>query len=79
MKAQVTKWGNSLAVRIPGTYAKEMELEEGSELELKRVKGGLLLQPRRVEFTLEELMEQVTPENIHAATDWGAPAGREVW
>jgi len=32
MNTQVGKWGNSLAVRIPGAYAKELELEEGMEL-----------------------------------------------
>jgi antitoxin MazE len=46
MKTQVGKWGNSLAVRIPGTYAKELRLPEGVELEVTRVDGGLLLRPR---------------------------------
>jgi hypothetical protein len=37
MNTQVGKWGNSLAVRIPGIYAKELELKEGTELEMVRV------------------------------------------
>ena len=71
MKTQVGKWGNSLAVRIPRTYAKELELEEGTELEVTRVDGGLLLRPRKLEYTLEELLKEIKPENIHGETDWG--------
>ena len=79
MNIQVGKWGNSLAVRIPGTYAKELNLEEGADLEVTRVDGGLLLRPRKREYTLEELLKRIKPENIHGETDWGPPVGREVW
>ena len=30
-------------------------------------------------YTLEELLEGVTPENSHEATDWGYPVGKEFW
>ena len=46
MNTQVGKWGNSLAVRIPGTYAKELHLEDGMEIEVTRLDDGLLLRPR---------------------------------
>ena len=79
MKAQMVKWGNSLAVRIPGTYAKELDLAEGTELEVTRVDGGLLLRPRKPAYTLDELLARVTPENIHGETDWGPAVGGEAW
>ena len=79
MNTQVGKWGNSLAVRIPGIYAKELHLEEGMELEVTRVDGGLLLRPRKSAYTLEELLAQIKPENIHGETDWGSAIGREAW
>ena len=79
MHTQIGKWGNSLAVRIPGAVAKELELEEGMDIELTRVNGGLMLRPRKREYTLEELLEQITPENLHGETDWGPPVGREAW
>jgi antitoxin MazE len=71
--------GNSLAVRIPGTYAKELRLQEGVELEVTRVDGGLLLRPRKHEYTLEELLKQVNTENLHGETDWGSAVGSETW
>jgi antitoxin MazE len=79
MTTQVGKWGNSLAVRIPGSYAKDLDLGEGTELDVTVVDGALLLRPRRREYSLEELLAQITPENIHEETDWGKPVGRESW
>jgi antitoxin MazE len=79
MNTQIRKWGNSLAVRIPGIYAKELDLKEGVELEMTRVDGGLLLQARKRAYTLEELLQQIKPENIHGETDWGAAVGGEAW
>ncbi len=79
MKTQIGKWGNSFAVRIPGTYVKELELAEGMEIEVIRVDDGLLLSPRKRAYTLDELLQQITPENIHGETDWGPAIGREAW
>ena len=79
MSTQVGKWGNSLAVRIPGTYAKELDLREGVELEMIRVDDGLLLRPRKREYSLQRLLKQIRPENIHGETDWGSAVGGEAW
>ena len=76
---QVGKWGNSLAVRIPGPYAKELDFQEGTEVEMTRVKDGLLLKRRTREYSLDELLKQITPENLHGETDWGPPVGKEAW
>jgi len=78
MHASIGKWGNSLAVRIPGAYVKDLHLKEGMNLDVSVVDGGLVLRPRRVSFTLEELVANITPENLHGATDWGKDVGREV-
>jgi antitoxin MazE len=79
MQTQIGKWGNSLAVRIPGIYARDLQLKEGMQLDMAVVEGGILLRPRRSGHTLEELVSQITPENLHGETDWGRPAGREAW
>ena len=79
MQTQVGKWGNSLAVRIPKTYAKDLGLKEGMDLEVSLNHGKLVLRPVGKEYTLEELVARITPENVHEETDWGPPLGREVW
>jgi len=79
MHAQIGKWGNSLAVRIPGTYAKDLDLKEGMDLEVSVVAGQLVLRPLPETYTLEDLVARITPENLHDETDWGPPVGRESW
>ena len=61
MKTQIGKWGNSLAVRLPGAYAKDLGLTEGLELDVSVVDGGLLLRPQKEKYSLEELVAQITP------------------
>ena len=77
MRTQVGKWGTSLAVRIPGPYAKTLHLKEGMELEMSLQKGKIILRPPRREYTLEELVAGITPENRHGETDWGEGVGQE--
>jgi len=70
MHTQIGKWGNSLAIRIPGPYAKDLRLKEGMELDVSIVEGTMLLRPAPKQYTLEELVSQITPTNRHAETDW---------
>jgi antitoxin MazE len=82
MNLQVGKWGNSLGMRIPVALAKELGIRDGSELDLQQISGSLVLRPvvkAEVEYSLEEMLAQITPESLHGETDWGAPEGREAW
>jgi len=80
MVAMIAKWGNSLAVRIPQKLAREIDLIEGSEVELVLVDGNLLIKPKsRQRYSLEELTQSITPENLHHEIESGATVGNEVW
>jgi antitoxin MazE len=80
MVAIVAKWGNSLAVRIPQNLAKEIHLAEGTEIDLGVVDGTLVIKPRnRKRYSLDELIERITPENLHGEIDSGIAVGNEVW
>jgi antitoxin MazE len=80
MNTQIGKWGNSLAVRIPGAYAKDLDLKEGSEVDVSLVKGALVVRPPSGRtYSLAELVAAITPENLHGETDWGEAVGRESW
>ncbi len=76
---RVTRWGNSLAVRIPKALAEQTRIQEGSEVELSVTEGVLTVRPRARAYRLEELLAEVTPENRHDEVDWGEPQGKEVW
>jgi antitoxin MazE len=77
MQVRVTKWGNSLGVRIPQAYAECTKISEGTTVEVLVRDDEIVI--RRKKYTLDDLLAKVTPDNIHGETDWGAPMGREEW
>ena len=76
-KGQVSKWGTSLAVRIPKVIAQQWGVTEGSAIEL--VPDGDALMLRKRSLDLEDLLDRITPENLHQEQDWGAARGAEAW
>jgi len=77
---KVQRWGNSLAVRIPKSFAEEVGLMDGSPVEIRLVDGGLLVEPASTRpFSLEELLDGVTESNLHAEVDAGPAQGSEAW
>jgi antitoxin MazE len=81
MKVQVQKWGNSLALRIPKSFAQEIEIEQGSVVDLSLEKGEIIIRPveDEPEYTLDQLLARVTKDNIHQEVDTGKARGREAW
>jgi antitoxin MazE len=78
MTATIQKWGNSLALRIPLPVAKQIHVQEGDSVSLKVGAAGLTVKPLPKRPSLDDLLAQVTPENLHPATEWGQDVGREV-
>lgn len=80
MKAQIAKWGNSLAVRIPKAAADAAKLKAGDDLDLDIERSGsLTLRKKKRRPTLKELMRGMTKQNRHPETDWGERVGNEEW
>lgn len=78
MSVRISKWGNSLGIRIPKAFLQSTGLAEGSEVEIGISGGRLVLTPVAREYDLEELAGQITAENRHGETDWGTPVGHEI-
>jgi antitoxin MazE len=76
----VSKWGNSLAIRIPQAIAKQASLNEGDCVALTfDNEGAIVLRPTRRKYELSELVSRITAKNRHGETDWGKPRGKETW
>lgn len=73
VKSQVSKWGSSLAVRIPKAIAEQWGVEESSPVEIVVREDGVLLRKWRED--LDALIEQMSPDRRHLETDWGRPEG----
>jgi antitoxin MazE len=70
MKTRVQKWGNSLAVRLPKSFAESLRLETGSPVELSLEEGAVVIKPDRDNvWDLDSLLAAVTAENVHPAWD----------
>ena len=78
MDTKIQKWGNSLALRIPKAYAEQIGLVTNSPVRISLEAGRVVIEP--VSHTaLVDLLEDVTPDNIHTETDWGDLTGNETW
>jgi antitoxin MazE len=80
MKTRVQKWGNSLALRIPKSFAAEVGLDTNSSVEMSLKDGKLVVvSSEKPKFTLRQLLAQVTEKNLHHEIDTGPAVGGEVW
>jgi len=78
--ANVKRWGNSPAVRIPATLMQALNLNIDDEVTIGLADGRLVIEPvRKADYSLAELVNGITEDNQHDLVDWGAPAGKEVW
>jgi antitoxin MazE len=76
----VRKWGNSLALRIPRSLAEETEIREGSVVDLAAQRGRLVVTPApRQRYDLDEMLAEVTDDNLHEEVGTGERVGREAW
>jgi antitoxin MazE len=80
METRIQKWGNSLGVRIPKAFADEIGLKHNSTVEVMMKEGELIIKPVvERKWTLEQLLDAVTEENIHHEWETGAAEGDEIW
>ena len=76
---RVSRWGNSLGLRLPKSVALEAQIDEGDKVDVSVANGAIVIRPSRPRYSLAKLVKGITPRNRHAESDWGAPAGHEVW
>jgi len=80
MQSRIQKWGNSLALRIPKAFARETGLSRGAPVDVSLEDGRLIVTPApEPPITLEQLLKQVTENNIHREVDTGSATGKEAW
>jgi len=70
LKTRVQKWGNSLAVRIPKSFAGGLGLENNGPIEMSLEEGAIVIKPDLDgAWDLDSLLDSVTDENIHPEWD----------
>jgi len=80
MKTRVQKWGNSLALRIPKSFASEVGFQKETPVEVSLADGKLVIFPvSPPKLTLKQLLAKITKDNLHSEVDAGPAAGNEAW
>lgn len=78
-RQDLSRWGNSLGVRLPAAIAREARLHDNQTVELKVVADGVLIRPVQPRLSLAERLASYTPmegEDTEAMA-WD-PIGTEV-
>ena len=82
MTAVLSRWGNSLAVRIPADMIEKSNIREGDKMDIRVSRHGrIILETRKKEIDFAVLYEQITPENRYGEIGVGSEMGKEsiVW
>jgi antitoxin MazE len=77
-KAQVVKWGNSLAVRIPKTIAEEARMQEGDAVLITAAKNRIELHRAERIPTVKEFVAKFNAKDQQTETAWGPDVGKEI-
>ena len=80
MRSRVQKWGNSLAVRLPKSFAAEAGIDKDSPVDIVVEGRKIVLQAVHDDVpSLEDLVSRITKRNRHAEVRTGPPVGKEIW
>jgi antitoxin MazE len=78
MQAVVKKWGNSASVRIPAAIMEAAQLSLDQPVDIREEGGRVIIEPiREMSYNLDDLLAEVTDENLHSEVDFGPQVGGE--
>jgi antitoxin MazE len=79
MVTRVQRWGNSLALRIPRSFAVQARVAEGTAVDIAVEDNRLVVKPVHHQYRLRDLLKGIDRRNQHAEVRTGPPVGREIW
>lgn len=79
MVSKIQKWGNSLALRIPKSYADDLKLEEGTDIKIKIIKNKLVItRKKKKNPEINSLLSGITEKNLHKEVVYPKPSEKEA-
>ena len=80
-RIKIQKWGNDLGINIPTVIANGLSLKEGIYVNLHESGNRIIIEPAKanVSYCLNDMLSEVTEDNMHHCIETGAPTGNEVW
>ena len=77
MRAQVSKWGNSLAIRLPKAAVESLRVHEGEAVEMVVEGDALIIRSAGPRYHLKDLVAGITPDNQPETIEF-PPVGEEL-
>jgi len=77
MKKSISKWGNSLAFRIPNAIAEDAKISLGDEVEVHCDSKGRIVISKAVEADLTEKSILASLDGTNLGEYWDEPIGKE--
>ncbi|ALF54009.1 MazF family transcriptional regulator [Nostoc piscinale CENA21] len=68
---KISIWGNSLGIRLPQTIIQQMGLKQGDLVAISTEGNKIILSPAKPKYTLDQLLQDITPDRQHDEVDWG--------
>ncbi|WP_267201684.1 AbrB/MazE/SpoVT family DNA-binding domain-containing protein [Limosilactobacillus kribbianus] len=81
----LSRWGNSLSVRIPKKILDSFKLENDDKLDYKVEDNKIILTPEKKESPLRKMFDGFDAEAYfkngpkNKEVDWGQPQGKEIF
>lgn len=86
MNVTISKWGNSIGIRIPVVVSESLNLQAGDQVDFELKDGGMFMKKNQ---STAEMFEQfygkpfseITAEDLGSAEeiDWGEDIGGEIF
>jgi len=74
MEVKVTKWGNSLGIRLNKEFAEAIRLKENDIVNIEIIDNKLVILPKQ---SLEDMLSKINADNLHNEIDFGID-GKEM-
>ncbi len=81
MITEVKKWGNSLALRIPISFAEDVMIEEGASVDISIKDKKIIIEPILApeKYNLDTLLSKISETNKHNEYLMDEKKGKEIW
>jgi antitoxin MazE len=79
MVTRVQRWGNSLALRIPQSFARQARVVEGTTVDIAIEDDRLVVKPVQHQYRLRDLLKRINRRNRHTEVRTDPAVGREAW
>ena len=77
MQVLLSKWGNSLGLRLPRALTAEGGVPKRQRVEIRVDEDLLIVEPAREAYTWARMLENETAEAMREAFEWDDDLGRE--